>query len=68
MRGRELRSDRVSALTVLALGGHDGQSHLLRERSGDEAAYAVRLPTESLHQRLWRGASRRLQYCPVIVC
>jgi hypothetical protein len=43
-RWRETRCDLVVPLTSLALRGLDGETHLLRNRSTDEAADAVVLP------------------------
>jgi hypothetical protein len=44
--------DRVSSLSVLALGGGDGQSEFLAYRAGQEAANRMRQPAGGLHQVL----------------
>ena len=41
--------DRIAALSVFALLGRDGQTHLLVQRPADESANAVRLPVCCLH-------------------
>ena len=45
-----LGCDRVGALAVLALGGYDGQPQLFADRTGQEAAYGMRLPAGGAHE------------------
>ena len=56
-----LPTDRVGALPVLALGGRDGQPHLLAHGPGQEAADGMRLPAGGFHQFLGGDAARPLQ-------
>src|SRR5260370_376633 len=53
--------DRVSSLSVLVLGGGDGQSEFLAYRAGQEAANRVRQPAGGLHQVLGSGAAGPFQ-------
>jgi len=53
--------DGVGALAVFALGGNDGQAHLLADGPRQEPANAVRLPASGLHQFLSRNAAVPLQ-------
>ena len=41
--------DGIAALAVLALGGRDGQAHLLADRAGQEPAHGMRLPAGGFH-------------------
>jgi len=60
-RASDSAFDGVSSLAILALGGDDGQAHLLRDRPGQKAANRMRLPAGSLHQLLGRCAVRAFQ-------
>src|SRR5439155_3348501 len=51
----------IAALAVLALGGGDGQAHLLSDRARQVSAYRMRLPSGGLLQLLGRDAARPLQ-------
>ena len=53
---------RIAALAVLALGGRDGQAHLLADGAGKEPAQGMRLPVGRLEQLLCSRAARPLQY------
>ena len=53
--------DGVAALSVLALGGRDGQSHLLADGPGQEPSHGMRLPAGGFHQFLGCYAARPLQ-------
>jgi hypothetical protein len=54
-------ANRISTLAVRVLRGDHGQSHLLSQRSRNEATHgrgpAVGLPSERFHQRLQCGAA-----------
>src|SRR5215813_6666147 len=54
--GRDLGFHGIGTLSVLALGGRDGQPHSLADRARKEAAHGMRLPAGSLDQFLRRGA------------
>ena len=51
--------DRVSALTILALGGDNGEMQLLAQRAADKATNRMGLPTGNAHNLLEGGA-----FCP----
>src|SRR5579863_7194064 len=48
----------ISAFAVLDLGGNDGQSHLLAQRSAAESAHGIRLPASCLLEFLGGRALR----------
>ena len=56
-----LRADGIGANAARALARQNRQSHLLAERSADEAANAMSLPAGNLHEFLQRGAALALQ-------
>jgi hypothetical protein len=53
--------DGVAALSVLALGGRNGQAHFLPYGSRKETTQGMRLPTGRFEQFLGGGAARPLQ-------
>lgn len=59
--------DGVAALPILSLGGRDGLAHFLADRSGQEAAYRMRLPSRRFHQLLGSYAARSLKQIQKLV-
>ena len=60
-RGCGSRFDGITSLPVFALGGNNGQAHLLTDGAGQEAADGMRLPSAGLLKLLRCCAARPLQ-------